>query len=202
MRLLLIRHGQTPANVRGSLATARPGHALTTLGEQQAHAVVEALGGEQIAAIYVSALLRTSLTAAPLAAARGLQPIVLEGLEEIEAGDLEDRNDLPSVMDYVTTAFGWAEGRLDGRIPGAGDGHEFFGRFDGAIDQIFAAHQDATVAVVSHGAAIRVWSVARARNLSGDSQLIRHLDNTGVVTLNGSPADGWTVETWEGERIG
>lgn len=202
MRLLLIRHGQTPANVRGELATARPGPGLTSLGEEQARAVPHALAGEQIAAIYVSPLVRTSLTAAPLAEALSLEPIVLEGLQEIEAGDLEDRNDLPSVMDYVKTAFGWAQGHLDGRIPGAGDGHEFFARFDGAIGQIFATHQDATVAVVSHGAAIRVWSVARGDNLSGDSSLIRHLDNTGVVVLSGSPADGWIVETWEGEPVG
>lgn len=202
MRLLLIRHGQTPANVRGELATVRPGPGLTPLGEQQAAAVVDALAGEQIAAVYVSPLTRTGLTAAPLAAALGLDAQVIEGVEEIEAGDLEDRNDLPSVMVYVKTAFGWAEGDLDGRIPGSIDGHEFFGRFDGAVATIFDTHPDETVAVFSHGAAIRVWSVGRGANLSGDSSLIRHLDNTGVVVLEGSPADGWTVLTWEGEPVG
>jgi broad specificity phosphatase PhoE len=202
VRLLLVRHAQTPANVRGELATARPGPGLTELGQQQAEAVVGALAAERIAAIYVSPLTRTGLTAAPLAQALSLDPVVLEGLEEIEAGDLEDRNDMPSVMTYVKTAFGWAEGELDGRIPGAGDGHEFFARFDGAIARVFGEHPDETVAVFSHGAAIRVWSVARGANLTGDSQLIRHLDNTGVVVLSGSPADGWIVETWEGEPVG
>ena len=172
------------------------------MGVEQAEAVPHALAGERIAAIYVSPLVRTAETAAPLARALGLEPVVLEGLEEIEAGDLEDRNDLPSVMSYVKSAFGWAEGRLDGRIPGGGDGHEFFARFDGAIGQIFAAHGDGTVAVVSHGAAIRVWAVARGDNLSGDSRLIRHLDNTGVVVMSGSPDGGWIVETWEGEPVG
>lgn len=202
MRLLLIRHGQTPANVRGELATARPGPGLTDLGRQQAEAVVEALAGEQIAAVYASPLLRTSQTAAPLARAHAHEIEVLEGLEEIEAGDLEDRSDMPSVMVYVKAAFGWAEGKLDERIPGAIDGNEFFARFDAAIGRIAGQHPDGTVAVFSHGAAIRVWSVARASNLSGDSHLIRHLDNTGVVVLNGSPAGGWVVETWEGEPVG
>jgi broad specificity phosphatase PhoE len=109
---------------------------------------------------------------------------------------------MPSVMIYVKAAFGWAEGKLDARIPGAIDGHEFFSRFDGAIAQIYAQHPDEAVAVFSHGAAIRVWSVARGSNLSQDSSLIRHLDNTGVVVLNGSPAAGWVVETWEGEPVG
>jgi len=202
MRLLLIRHGQTPANVRGELATRRPGPALTRLGTRQAAAIPDAVTAEQIAAIFVSPLTRTALTAAPLAAARGLQPHVLEGLEEIEAGDLEDANDMPSVMSYVKTAFGWAAGELDPRIPGSINGHEFFARFDAAIAAIADDHPDDTVAAFSHGAAIRVWTASRAANLTPDSGVIRHLDNTGVVVLNGSPTDGWVVETWAGEPVG
>ena len=202
MRLLLIRHGQTPANVRGELATARPGPGLTPLGLEQADAVVDALAGEQIAAVYASPLVRTSLTGAPLARAHGLEIEVLEGLEEIEAGDLEDRSDMPSVMIYVKAAFGWAEGKLDARIPGHRRPRILRPLRPARSPQIAARHPDDTVAVVSHGAAIRVWSVARGANLTGDSSLIRHLDNTGVVVLNGSPAGGWVVETWEGEPVG
>jgi broad specificity phosphatase PhoE len=207
VRLLLIRHGQTPANVRGLLATARPGPGLTKLGRRQAQALADsmladAVAGEQIAAIFVSPLTRTAETAAPLAASLGLDPQVLEGLEEIEAGDLEDRRDMPSVMTYVRTVFGWAAGDLDVRMPGAIDGIEFFSRFDAAIAAIAAQHPDATVAIVSHGAAIRVWSGSRAGNLSADYTAHRHLDNTGVVVLTGSPEGGWLAETWMGEPIG
>lgn len=201
MRLLLIRHGQTPANVRGLLATARPGPGLTKLGLKQAKAILDAVAGEQIAAIYVSPLTRTAATAAPLAASLGLEPQVLEGLEEIEAGELEDRHDMPSVMTYVRTVFGWAAGELEARMPGAGDGIEFFARFDAAIEAVAARHPDATVAIVSHGAAIRVWSGSRAANLTADFTAHRHLENTGVVVLTGSPAEGWVAETWAGERI-
>jgi broad specificity phosphatase PhoE len=202
MRLLLIRHGQTPANVRGEIATARPGPGLTKLGRRQAASIVDAVAGEQIAAVYVSPLTRTAETAAPLAASIGLEPQVLEGLEEIEAGELEDRRDMPSVMVYVRTVFGWAAGDLDVRMPGAIDGNEFFARFDGAIATIAGRHPDATVAIVSHGAAIRVWSGARARNLGAEFVNSTHLDNTGVVVLNGSPLDGWMAETWAGEPVG
>jgi probable phosphoglycerate mutase len=205
MRLLLIRHGQTAANVRGELATARPGPGLTKLGRRQAAALAESLddvGIGQIAAIYVSPLTRTAETAAPLAASLGLESQVLEGLEEIEAGDLEDLRDMPSVMTYVRTVFGWAAGDVDVRMPGSIDGIEFFARFDRAIAEIAERHPDATVAVVSHGAAIRVWSGSRASNLSADFTAHRHLDNTGVVVLTGSPAEGWLAETWAGEPLG
>ncbi|KTR37372.1 histidine phosphatase, partial [Curtobacterium oceanosedimentum] len=39
MRLLLIRHGQTPANVSGVLDAEVPGPGLTELGQQQADAL-------------------------------------------------------------------------------------------------------------------------------------------------------------------
>ena len=109
---------------------------------------------------------------------------------------------MPSVISYVTTAFGWAAGNLDPRMPGAIDGHEFFRRFDDAIAAIAADHPGQTVAVVSHGAAIRVWAGARASNLGAEYTVNRHLDNTGVVVLTGSPDEGWRAETWAGEPIG
>jgi len=112
MRLLLIRHGQTPHNITGALDTARPGAGLTPLGQAQAQAIPAAPAGEDVAAIYASPLVRTRLTAAPLAAARGLDVQVCEGLEEISAGDLELRTDDEAVAAYLSTATGWAEGEL------------------------------------------------------------------------------------------
>ena len=202
MRLLLIRHGQTPANVRGEIATARPGPGLTPLGLQQAASLPGALSEERIDGIYVSPLRRTAETAAPLSRALGIEPRIVEGLEEIEAGDLEDASDLPSIKAYVRTVFSWTLGKLDARLPGSIDGHEFFGRFDGAIASIAKAHPDGTAAVVSHGAAIRVWAGTRAKNIDTTGMRDRHLDNTGVVVLTGSPEAGWWAESWEGEPIG
>ncbi|HWH27097.1 MAG TPA: histidine phosphatase family protein [Pseudolysinimonas sp.] len=203
MRLLLIRHGQTPANVRGELETARPGPPLTKLGEEQAAAIPTALAHETIDAIYVSPLSRTHLTAAPLARALNLEPMVIEGIEEIEAGELEGRADKEAVWAYLETVFGWLSGDLDRAMPGGPDGARFFERFDGALRSIAERHpEDATVAVVSHGGAIRVWTGARGKNLGEDFTSRTILDNTGVVVLIGSPDDGWIVETWGGEPVG
>jgi probable phosphoglycerate mutase len=202
MRLLLIRHGQTPDNVRGAIGTRRPGPGLTDLGRKQADALVPALGNEPIAAVYISPLRRTAETAAPLAAALGVEPVVLEGLEEIEAGDLEDAADMAAIRRYVEVVFGWAGGDLERSLPGSIDGYAFFSRFDAAVARVADAHPDATVALVSHGAAIRVWTASRAINLEVAEPSRRHLENTGIVVLEGSPARGWRVETWEGEPVG
>jgi broad specificity phosphatase PhoE len=201
MRLLLIRHGQTPDNVLGELGTTVPGPGLTDLGLEQAAALPEALAAEGIGALYVSTMVRTQLTAAPLAASLGLAPTVLDGLREVEAGELELRSDPRSVSTYLGTVLSWVDGDLDRRMPGAEDGHEFFGRYDAAIGEAVASGHE-VVAVVSHGAAIRGWSGRRAAN-AGVAFVREHpLSNTGVVVLEGGPADGWHLVDWAGTPIG
>ncbi len=77
VRLLLIRHGQTPSErARGAEHGRSPAPGSPSWGRQAA-ALPSVLAVEQIAAIYVSQLTRTHRTAAPLAAARGLEPIEL-----------------------------------------------------------------------------------------------------------------------------
>ncbi|MEF2978103.1 histidine phosphatase family protein [Subtercola sp. YIM 133946] len=196
MRLLLIRHGQTPANVLGELDTHAPGPGLTDIGIQQAAAIPRALRDQTVDAIYASALIRTQLTAQPLAGELGLPITILDGLREIEAGTLEDRTDSASVNTYLTTSFAWAEGDLDRRMPGGPDGHEFFTRCDDAVGAVTAAgHQ--VVAVFSHGMAIRAWAAARAANIDGSYASTHQLDNTGMVILQReTDADKWELVTW------
>ena len=200
MRLLLIRHGQTPANVDGRLNTAAPGPGLTTLGERQAVMIPRALKSTPVDAIYASLLVRTQLTARPLAEDRGLDVTVLPGIHEIEAGDFEDLRDRASVRGYLETAFAWGLGDLTPTMPGGTDGHEFFRRFDADIATVAAAHENAVV--VSHGAAIRVWVAGRATNVPPSYAGEHDIDNTGVIELEGSPEAGWTLVSWQGTPVG
>jgi probable phosphoglycerate mutase len=201
MRLILVRHGETPTNVEHLLDTAVPGPGLTELGERQAAALPGALAGEDIEALYASTLVRTQLTAAPLAAARGLEVRVRDGVREIAAGDLEM---LPGESEhgrlYVRTVFAWAAGDTERRMPGGENGTEFLARYDAVVAEA-AGSGAATVAVVSHGAAIRVWSAARADNVDVSFAAAHRLANTGVVILEGSPADGWKALSWAGATV-
>src|SRR5690606_40386734 len=112
VRLILIRHGQTPHNVTGALDTGFPGAGLTPLGTAQARAVPDALRAEDVAGIYTSRLIRTQLTAGPLAEAHRLDLQVRSGLEEVTAGSLEMRSDPDSVRAYIETLIGWMHGDL------------------------------------------------------------------------------------------
>ncbi|GAA3293144.1 hypothetical protein GCM10020295_14220 [Streptomyces cinereospinus] len=165
MRLLLVRHGQTPSNVAYLLDTAAPGPGLTELGARQAAALPAALAGEDVEAVYASTLLRARRTAAPLAAARGLDVLVRDGIREVSAGDLEM---LPGDSErgeaYMRTVFAWAAGETGLRMPGGESGAEALARYDAVVAEA-AGSGAGTVALVSHGAAVRMWTAARADNV-------------------------------------
>ncbi len=202
MRLLLIRHGQTPSNVAGALDTAFPGAPLTDLGERQAAEGASGLVEEHIAGVYSSTLDRARSTAGALAAARDLELGVREGLEEIDAGALEMKTDEESVEAYRDVIARWIHGELDLRMPDAPDGHAFLARYDAAIAAIAAEHEaDATVAVVSHGAAIRVWTGHHCDRPADEVEHL-HLRNTGMTVFEGHPSTGWTLVSWRTDPLG
>jgi broad specificity phosphatase PhoE len=200
MRLLLIRHGQTIDNVNGSFGTVIPGPALTELGEEQAAAIPAALAAEDIEAIYASTMQRTALTAAPLSASLGLDVQILDGLREIGAGDFEGRSDRESIHAYMGTILSWWQDSA-ARIPGSESGDEFFARFTDAIGRATEGHSG-TVAVFSHGAAIRTWASATSTNIDEAFSRVHDLPNTAMIVLEGSPADGWVATHWDGEPVG
>ncbi|MEA5454137.1 histidine phosphatase family protein [Sinomonas sp. JGH33] len=202
MRILLIRHGQTPCNITGELDTAFPGAGLTELGHSQAAALPRAFTEHRIAAIYASKLVRTQLTGAPLAAAHGHTIAVVDGLEEISAGDLEMRSDPPSRDAYVGCLLAWIDGDLARRMPGGSNGREFLARFDAALAEIARAHAPEETAVAfSHGAAIRVYTAIRGGlDAAAGAQL--QIMNTGGALLEGGPSEGWRLAAWYTEPIG
>lgn len=200
MRLILVRHGQTPANVDGILESTVPGPGLTSLGTQQAEQLVDSLEGQPIDALFVSTMVRTHLTAAPLAAARGLEPVERAGLREVAAGDVEGLKDEASVHQYVSTLFAWCGGELDLRMPGAQDGHEVIERFDEVVSEVESLGLG-TVALVSHGAIIRAWCAVRAVNIDLDFVSDHYVTNTGIVVVDGSSRDGWEVTSWLGQSV-
>jgi probable phosphoglycerate mutase len=87
------------------------------------------------------------------------------------------------------------------RVPGGESGDEFFARFTDAIGQATTGHEG-TVAVFSHGAAIRTWASATSRNIDEAFSRAHDLPNTAMIVLEGSPADGWTATHWNGEPVG
>lgn len=190
MRLILIRHGQTDANVRRQLDTAYPGLPLNETGHAQAKALVDAISHERIDAIYCSTLTRAQQTAAPLAAARGLDAVIVEGIQEIAAGVEEMNTDWGP---YVDMLMSWSPTNLDVGLDGGETARQFITRFTNAIAAMEQAG-DEHVALVSHGAALRVWALTQDPTIS--HEIAMPLENTKWIVLNGSTEDGWRIERW------
>ncbi|MBF4462902.1 MULTISPECIES: histidine phosphatase family protein [unclassified Rathayibacter] len=200
MRLLLIRHGQTLSNVAGLLDTRLPGPGLTPLGNEQAEALPATMAGERIGALFVSTMRRTHETAAPLASALGLEPIERAGIREIAAAGLEMRGDEEAVREYMGTVFRWANGETSLRLAGGETGDEFAARYDAVVAEAESSGHG-SVAMISHGAAIRCWAGMRAADLDARFVSEHLLENTGVVVLEGSGMR-WSLTSWQGEPVG
>ena len=201
MQLLFIRHAQTDSNIDHGFDTVDPGPGLNSCGVTQAHTLSASLVDASLDAVYASDLRRARMTAEPLAASRQLNLELRDGLREISAGDFETRNDPEAQERYHDIIFGWSSGAPDVRVPGGPNGHEFFESFDTVIDEI-SERGLSTVAVVSHGAAIRVWVSARTKNISPTWAITHGLKNISVVVVNGSPRHGWTTLQWGLEVLG
>ena len=187
--------------MNGLLDTANPGPGLTALGERQAAAVPRALSGRRVDGIAVSPLVRTSLTAAPLARERGIEPLTVDGLREIEAGELEMAPGHEAHQLYLGTVFAWARGDVGRALPGGPDGRAFLERYDDAVAQIAARGWDSVV-LVSHGAAIRTWVSARVAGVDIDHIERTTLANTGLVEIDGDPVGGWRLVAWAADPVG
>ncbi len=198
MRLLLVRHAESAANAAGMLSTVVPGPQLTPLGREQAEALATTLAGTPVAAAYASTMLRAQCTAYPLARSLQSSVRIVEGIQEVEAGDDEGAATASAMLGYRSAIDRWVAGDLLARIPGGRTGAEVLERYDAAIAAIRARHAaDATVVVVSHSVAMRVWVGSRASNLTTVSAASAPLANCGSIDLRLDERGGSTVERWQ-----
>ncbi|HSN11451.1 MAG TPA: histidine phosphatase family protein [Propionibacteriaceae bacterium] len=190
MRLILIRHGQTQSNLDHLLDTGHPGAPLTEAGLAQAATLVDRLADEPIEAVYSSDLTRARQTAEPLAASKGLSVTPHPGLREIFAG-VDDMSD--DWVPYVSVLDTWHTDPENKLVDGE-NWPEFQGRFDAAVAEIVASGVE-VAALVSHGAALRVWiPFVCANTTAGDARHWR-LDNTDIVVIEGD-GRGWNLVSW------
>lgn len=198
-RLILIRHGQTEANVARRLDTRLPGARLTEHGETQAHTLGTSLAAAPKALISSEAL-RARQTAGFVERASGIVLEVREGIHEAQAGDLEDRSDRVSHETYARVFHSWHAGELGARVPGGESGAEVLDRYLPVVDALRGRYLDGSdetgdVLVVSHGAAIRLVA-AYLSGLSGRFTADTHLDNTQTVELAPTAGGGWECVRW------
>lgn len=85
--VLLVRHGESEANVAGKFAVRTWDPHLTEKGRAQAQQLVPQLNNVPIRYMVTSPLARAQETIGPLAKHRGASPVVLDGLAEVDLGE-------------------------------------------------------------------------------------------------------------------
>jgi len=155
--LFLIRHGESAPARAGVSFPMKDGHgdpALHPVGEKQAVAVGDRLKYGTFATLYVTKLMRTHQTAAPLAAHLGMTPIENPDLHEVSLGEwdgglyrIKAATGDP-VYRQVIAEQDW------GAIPGAETRAAFFARVRRGLLTIAQAHPDECVAVFVHAGVV------------------------------------------------
>lgn len=218
-RIIFIRHGQTTGNVGRHLDTALPGAPLTDLGVTQARGLGRILlpGAMRISEIVTSHALRARKTGAGavgglhLLGENGIRLRHQSGLHEIQAGDLEGRNDRDAHMGYMKAFYEWIRGNWDFGLPGGESGEDVLERFLPPLKELVdnAAVRGRDVVIVSHGAAIRVVSQYLTgidpeyvlRNRIPNTERIELVPAAGAVgkpagEQAGIEAGAWAVKRW------
>jgi broad specificity phosphatase PhoE len=147
--ILLARHGESDWN----RAQRWQGHAdrpLTTRGREQAEALARTCDRFSLSAVYSSDLVRARATAEAVARKRGLPVVERRDLREVDCGSWSGRRH--DEIDPVEIER-WRAGEK--AWTGGESYEEMAVRLVRAVRSIAAGHPDATVLVVSHGAAIR-----------------------------------------------
>jgi probable phosphoglycerate mutase len=197
---MLVRHGETVSNVQHVLDSRPPGPPLTELGRRQADALADRLVDEPIVAVYASTAIRTQETAEPVAKSHGLSVEVLDGVHEVQVGDLEGLSDEESLKTFTTVFIGWTLGELDVPMPGGETGAEIHQRFLADIRAIQARHPDGLVVVATHGGVIRLVAELLSDNVGPQLANAGLIPNTGHVLLE-SRDSGWHCVEWTGVEI-
>jgi probable phosphoglycerate mutase len=198
-RLVLVRHGQSHGNVDRRLDTRPPGAALTDLGRDQARGFALDLP-HRPAMIAHSVAVRAAQTAEEISGHLGLDTHEFEGIHEVQAGELEDRNDDDAIAAFETVYQRWHEGDLNVPMPGGETGHDVLDRYVPVLTQLRMRYLDndswhGDIVVVSHGAAIRLVSAVLA-GVDGSFALDHHLANVESVVLAPITDGRWSCVQW------
>jgi len=153
-KLLLVRHGQTLWN-----HVARyQGHTdidLSDTGRTQAKLLSMRLAGVSLQAVYASDLRRALDTARIIAEPHDLAVQALPQLREINFGAWEGLTFKEIKAGYSEIADSWHASPGSVRIPDGETFQELMERAYGAVTDLAKRHDPGTVAVVTHGGAIR-----------------------------------------------
>jgi len=158
--VLWARHGQNQANLTRQFSHRRLDLDLTARGREQAEHLAARLtarlseaGGSPM--LFSSPLRRAVQTAEITAARLGAAVEVIDGLREVNVGDLDGRADSEAWRIYESVLEDWRQGHHERSFPGGEDWYQLCARLRRALRGIATAARGGVAVVVAHGANLR-----------------------------------------------
>ncbi|HWS52522.1 MAG TPA: histidine phosphatase family protein [Pyrinomonadaceae bacterium] len=148
-RIILVRHGQSQGNAEQRFGGHSP-TPLSDLGRAQAEATARALGGEGVAAIYSSDLLRAVQTAEPLARRTGLEIVRADAFRERSVGRMEGLTFEDAARRFPDEYAALLRRDFEHVLPGGESYRQLLDRAARELDAAVARHRGSAVAVFSH----------------------------------------------------
>ncbi len=184
MRLLLVRHGETPLNAARVMQP--PDTPLSPRGLLQARAVAERLRTESLTALWSSDLPRAWQTADAIARVSGLPALPQPRLHERNFGELRGR---------PYDSLGFDPLAMHEAPPGGESVPAFEARIDAAFDAAVLAAQAAggTLVLVTHGLVIHSL-LSRRVTLAPGTSLPARIANASVTEIVAGNGPGMAVQ--------
>jgi probable phosphoglycerate mutase len=182
-KIFLIRHAEAEGNLYRRIH-GQYDSLVTVRGDKQIACLERRFDGIAVARVYSSDLYRAQATAGAILKKRGLTLTMTPALREVAMGAWEDRTwgeverfEPEQLMYFNNDPSQW-------QVEGCEDFHSLQRRVTHAILDIAARHDGETVAVVSHGSAIRSFMCGVYGVPPTNIQQVKHYDNTAVTLLH------------------
>ena len=197
--LILIRHGETDMN-RELRFQGQVDPPLNAIGLEQARRLGQRLAGAMAHGLYVSDLLRTRETAAPIASTLALPGVPDPALREQAFGAVDGLTVADIQARWPEAWSRWTAFDPLFAMPGGGEStHDFHARVMGAFARIAAAHAGQTLVVVTHGGVLdMVYRTAMGLGLNGPRQ--SEIPNAGLNRVRMAPAGRVEILDWADTR--
>jgi broad specificity phosphatase PhoE len=181
-RLLLVRHGETDWHLENRIL-GRTNTSLNEKGFRQAELIGEWMAGQNLSALYVSPMQRCRETLKPTADRKGMAPVILPDLQEIDFGEWDGRTAADIMAESPELLRNWLLYPSRFRVPGGESLPEVLERVTRGVNSILAAHTpEDDIMLVTHGGPIRL-AVCIALGMEMDRMLRLEVDLASITLI-------------------
>lgn len=182
MNLIMVRHGEIPANVNKVYA-GKSSEGLTEKGKDQARSVAEKLMNYEIHSLYSSPIYRAIETARIIGEKINRDIIINDDLREMEMGPWQGKSESEIAEFYPDEWRTWNSNPDKLNLPGRETLKQLLDRVLRGLKEIYEDNKDKNVLIVTHVAIIRVlllWHSKKSLNLYKTI----HVPNAEIFSLN------------------